>query len=277
MTNLTTKNKVLDAAAYLSSHLDSVPRIGIVLGTGLGDLAKTLEKSRLFSYADIPFFPESTVRFHAGQLLSGEMSGKSTLIMQGRFHYYEGYSMQDITLPIRVMHHLGVRVLIVSNAVGGIRKHVRPGTLALITDHINLMGDNPLIGPYEEFLGLRFPDMSEPYSIELRNLAHQIADELGITLIDTVYAAVSGPSFETPAEIRMLQTLGADSVGMSVVPEVLVARQLGMSVLGISAITDQALPENMPPITHEQVSEIAQKITPDFNRLLQEFIKRTFV
>ncbi|MBN1480090.1 purine-nucleoside phosphorylase [candidate division KSB1 bacterium] len=271
------KNKVLDAATFVATQFDPAPKIGIVLGTGLGDLADTLVNSRHLLYSDIPHFPESTVHFHAGRLVCGEVSGKHMLIMQGRFHYYEGYSMQDITLPIRVMYQLGIRTLILSNAVGGIRERVRPGTLALITDHINLMGDSPLIGPYEEFLGLRFPDMSQPYSKSLRNLAHQVAHDLGITLIDTIYAAVSGPSFETPAEIRMLQILGADSVGMSVVPETLVARQLGMSILGISAITDQALPENMPPITHEQVSQTAKKITPDFNRLITELIKRITV
>ena len=172
------------------------------------------------------------------------------------------------------MFQLGIKTLLVSNAAGGIRKHLTAGSLALINDHINMMGDNPLIGPYEEFLGLRFPDMSEPYSKELRDIAHETADNLDIELINNIYAAVSGPSFETPAEIRMLQILGADSVGMSVVPEVLVARQLGMRVLGITAITDQALPDDMPPISHEEVSRVAKEITPKFNALVEEIVKR---
>ena len=202
------------------------------------------------------------------------LNGKSVIVMQGRFHYYEGYPMRDITLPIRVMHELGVRTLFVSNAAGGIREHLAPGTLTLITDHINLMGANPLIGPFDEFLGERFPDMSEPYSNELRALAHNAAEELNIKLFDNIYAAVSGPSFETPAEIKMLQILGADSVGMSVVPEALVARQLGMRLLGVTAITDQALPGTMAQISHEEVSRVARKITPQFNALLSEIIGR---
>lgn len=268
------KNKILQAASFLQERLSEPPQIGLILGTGLGDLADKIQNPIVLSYGEIPHFPESTVKFHAGQLIAGQLEGKSVFAMQGRFHYYEGYKMRDITLPIRVMFQLGIRTLIVTNAAGGIREHLTPGSLALINDHINLMGDNPLIGPYDDFLGSRFPDMSEPYSKKLRQLAHATAEDLNISLIDNIYAAVSGPSFETPAEIKMLQILGADSVGMSVVPEVLTARQLGMDVLGISAITDQALPDNMPPISHEEVSRVAKEMTPRFVALVSEIIKR---
>ena len=274
MTHVSLKAQVLDATEFLKKLIASPPHIGVVLGTGLGQLADTLHNARFLPYSEIPYFPESTVHFHAGRLALGELSGKSILAMQGRFHYYEGYAMQDITLPIRVMFQLGIQSLIVTNAAGGIREHLTPGTVALINDHINLMGDNPLIGPYDEFLGSRFPDMSEPYDKTLRDIAHQAATALDIELIDNIYAAVSGPCFETPAEIRMLQILGADSVGMSVVPEVLVARQLGLRALGISAITDQALPHDMPPLSHEEVSRVAKEMAPKFNALVTEIIKR---
>jgi len=266
---VTLKEKILEAAEFVRERINENPEVGLVLGTGLGSLGDSIDNATVLSYSDIPHFPDSTVKFHAGKLVCGRLNGKSIIVMQGRFHYYEGYPMRDITLPIRMMHALGVRTLILSNAAGGIREELVPGTLTLITDHLNLMGTNPLIGEYDEFLGERFPDMSEPYSRELRGLAHQVADELGIELIDNIYAAVSGPSFETPAEIRMLQRLGADSVGMSVVPEALVARQLGIRLLGITAITDQALPEKMAEITHEEVSRVAREITPKFNALIK--------
>ncbi|MBN1559106.1 purine-nucleoside phosphorylase [candidate division KSB1 bacterium] len=268
------KEKTTKAASYLLEHLHMAPHIGLILGTGLGDLGERIQQKTVIPYAEIPYFPESTVQFHAGKLISGELGSKQILAMQGRFHYYEGYPMHEITLPVRVMYQLGIRTLIISNAAGGIRQEFAPGTLALVNDHINLMGDNPLIGPYETFLGSRFPDMSEPYSRLLRDLAHKTADDLGIELLDCIYAAVSGPNFETRAEIRMLQAFNVDSIGMSVVPEVLVARQLAMDVLAINAITDQALPEKMQPISHEQVSRVAKEITPTFNLLVEEIIKR---
>ena len=268
------KDKIIKAADYISKTSSASPEIGVILGTGLGSLGESVRDAVVIPYSDIPNFPDSTVKFHAGRLIIGTLKQKKVMVMQGRFHYYEGYPMRDITLPVRVMHRLGVHTLIVSNAAGGIREHLAAGTLALINDHINLMGTNPLIGPYEEFFGERFPDMSEPYSKELRELAHQAAKKLDISLVDTVYAAVTGPSFETPAEIRMLQTLGADSVGMSVVPEALTARQLGMKLLGLTAITDQALPDSMGQISHEEVSRVAKEITPRFNALVQEIIER---
>ena len=270
---MTLKEKTIQAAEFVSSKIGAKPEIGIILGTGLGSLADRIKDAVVISYSEIPNFPDSTVKFHAGKLICGTLCGKSVMVMQGRFHYYEGYPMRDFTMPVRMMHYLGARTLLVSNAAGGIREHLIPGTLALITDHINLMGMNPLIGPFEDFLGTRFPDMSDPYTKELRDLAHKIARELEINLVDNIYAAISGPSFETPAEIRMLQNLGADSVGMSVVPEALVARQLGMRILGITAITDQALPDSMAELTHEEVSRVAKEITPKFNALVERIIE----
>lgn len=194
------------------------------------------------------------------------------MVMQGRFHYYEGHAAGLITLPIRVMHLIGVQTLILTNAAGSIRPALRPGSIAVIRDHINLMGTNPLIGPYDPFLGERFPDMSEPYSIALQQAAHRCAKELDIDLMDTLYAAVSGPCFETKAEIRMLNRFDVDTVGMSVVPEVLVARQLKMNVLALSAITDQTLPDQMQPISHQQVARVANKIAPQMSDLLKAII-----
>jgi purine-nucleoside phosphorylase len=268
----TLSQKIIEATEFLQKRLPPSPRIGLILGTGLGDLAERVEQPVIIPYADIPHFPESTVKFHAGRLVAGTLRGKSVLVMQGRLHYYEGYSLQIVTLPVRVMALLGIRTLFVTNAAGGIRPHLVAGTLALIKDHINLMGANPLIGAYEEFLGERFPDMSEPYSLRLRRLALAIAAEINIPLVENIYAAVSGPSYETAAEIRMLQMLGVDSVGMSVVPEVLVARQINMEVLAITAITDQALPEKMRAITHEEVSKTAKEMTPRFISLAEEII-----
>ncbi len=263
------KQQISQAVDYISKHIGRDIQIGIILGTGLGPLAEEIENAHVIPYGEIPNFPESTVKFHNGRLVIGDLADKSVLTMQGRFHFYEGYSMRSITLPIRVMHQLGVKTLILSNAAGGIRERTPAGTIALIKDHINLMGDNPLIGPYDEFLGERFPDMSQPYSKRLRNIARTVARELDIPVIEAVYAAVSGPSYETAAEIRMLQSIGVDAVGMSVVPEVLVARQLGMDVLTVTVITDQALPDQMLPVSHDEVSAVADKVGPDFRRLVR--------
>ncbi|NIA31050.1 MAG: purine-nucleoside phosphorylase [Actinobacteria bacterium] len=267
------KQQITQAADFISRHIDRDPQIGIVLGTGLGPLAEEIKNARVIPYKEIPNFPKSTVKFHNGRLVLGDLIGKSVFAMQGRFHYYEGYPMRSITLPVRVMHQLGIRTLILSNAAGGIRQRTPAGTIALIKDHINLMGNNPLIGPYDEFLGERFPDMSQPYSKRLRDIGKDVAAELDIPVIEAVYAAVSGPSYETAAEIRMLQTLGVDAVGMSVVPEVLVARQLGMEVLTVTVITDQALPDKMLPVSHEEVGAVADNVGPDFRRLVKGVLK----
>ncbi|MDZ7315362.1 MAG: purine-nucleoside phosphorylase [candidate division KSB1 bacterium] len=268
------KQQILEVVEFLQQRLPSKPPIGIILGTGLGGFADLLQEAGVIPYHEIPHLPQSTVKFHAGRLVFGRLGAKKALVMQGRFHYYEGYSMQQIVLPVRAMALLGIRTLIVTNAVGGLRPHLTPGTLALITDHLNLMGDNPLIGPHDELYGARFPDMSEAYSRRLRQLALETAALLQLPLAETVYAAVSGPSYETAAEVRMLQMLGADTVGMSVVPEVLAARQMGMEILGISAVTDQALPQAMQPVTHEDVSRVAQETAPKFNMLLTAIIER---
>jgi len=267
------KEKILQTVEYIRSQI-STPEIGLILGTGLGSLGEKINNPVVLPYEDIPNFPQSTVKFHAGKLIYGELAGKKVLAMQGRFHYYEGYPMHTITLPIRVMQQLGVNDLIISNAAGGIRKHLVPGSLAVINDHINLMGNNPLIGVHDDFFGPRFPDMSEPYDKNLIKIAQETASELDIVLHDTIYSAISGPSFETSAEIKMLQVLGADTVGMSVVPEVIVANQVGINVLAITAVTDQSLPEKMEPISHEQVSRVANEITPKFEKLVMRILEK---
>ncbi len=272
-TLLAYRQAIADAAEFIRRRDPRESSIGLILGTGLGSLAEEIQQPVVMNYSEIPGFPASTVKFHAGRLVSGELAGKTVFAMQGRFHYYEGHSMRQLTLPVRVMHALGVRSLIVTNAVGGMRSTVPPGTIARITDHINLMGDNPLIGPFDEFLGERFIDMSEPYCLRLQALAERAAFKLGLTLTPTVYAAVSGPSFETRAELRMLVTCGADTVGMSVVPEVLVARQLDMKVLGLSVVTDQAMPDQVISVSHEQVNQVANEVGPRFVKLVREIIR----
>ncbi len=267
------RQEIDDASRYIRSRFSTPCSVGLILGTGLGTLADEMDKAVMMPYAEIPHFPESSVKFHAGRLVAGNLAGKTVLAMQGRFHYYEGHSMTKVAFPIRVMHQLGVRTLIVTNAAGGMREHLPPGTIARIRDHINFMGTNPLIGPYEEFLGERFVDMSEPYSKRLASLAESIAGKLGFNLPQTVYAAVTGPSFETRAELAMLVACGADTVGMSVVPEVMVARQLNMEVLGLSVVTDQAIPDEEISVSHEQVNQVAHEVGPRFKSLVKEIIK----
>jgi purine-nucleoside phosphorylase len=264
---------ILEAAAFVHARCSRPCTVGLILGTGLGPLADEIKNPQKIDYADIPHFPRSTVKFHAGKLVLGELAGKDLMVMQGRFHYYEGQSMASITLPIRVMHQLGIRTLIVTNAAGGMVEHLTPGTIALISDHLNLMGDNPLIGPYDEFLGERFVDMSEPYSLRLQALADGVAAKLGFALPRTIYAALSGPSFETRAELRMLRVCGADTVGMSVVPEVLVARQLDLQVLGLTVVTDQAMPDQLISVSHEQVQQVASQAGAKLSKLVKEIIR----
>ncbi len=267
------KKQVEEAAAWIRSQEGRAFDLAIILGTGLGALADEIGAARVIPYSEIPHFPESTVKFHAGRLVLGELEGKTLLVMQGRFHGYEGYPMRQITLPVRVMHALGINRLIITNAAGGIRPELTPGSIGLINDHINLMGTNPLIGPYDPSLGVRFPDMSEPYSAALRSLARRIAADQGVTLHETIFGAVIGPAFETEAEIRMLQILGADTVGMSVVPETLTARQLGMEVLALTAVTDQSLPGAMVSVSHEEVNHVAAELGPRFRALLRAIIR----
>ena len=263
-----------DAASYLHKKLENRPHIGLILGTGLGNLANDVNVELEVRYSEIPHFPQSTVAFHKGHFVFGKLANKDIALMHGRFHYYEGYSMQQISLPVRVMKALGVETLILTNAVGGLRAHLEPGTLLLVKDHINLMGDNPLIGPHDEVLGTRFPDMSEPYCSRLREIAHKVALDNHIKLHEGIYTAVSGPNFETAAEIRMLQTLGADTVGMSVVPEVIVARQLQIECLAINVITDLSLPDSMVKVTHQEVSRVANESSPKLGTLIKGILTR---
>jgi len=262
-------SQINEATDFIQSHIESKPCVGIILGTGLGALADEIQTIFTAPYEEIPYFPSSTVSFHAGRLVFGQLAGKSVIAMQGRFHYYEGYTMQQITLPVRVMSKLGIEILIITNAVGGFHADMTPASFLLVKDHLNLMGDNPLIGAFDESLGERFPDMSEPYSLRLREIAHTVAQREGIPLMEGVYAAVTGPSFETAAELRMLRTLGADTVGMSMVPEVLVARQMGIECLGINVITDVSLPGEIAKVSHKEVSQTAKKAEPDFKKLIK--------
>jgi purine-nucleoside phosphorylase len=250
------------------------PDVGIILGTGLGGLAREIAVETRVPYGEIPNFPLSTVESHAGQLLLGRLAGRSVVAMQGRFHRYEGYDLGQVTFPVRVMHALGVRTLIVSNACGGMNPLWAPGDLMLISDHINLLGDNPLVGPNDDRLGSRFPDMSAPYDPELRALARAIALELGIVLREGVYVAVAGPNLETRAEYRMLRAFGADVVGMSTVPEVIVANHQGLRVLGLSIITDQCLPDALEPADIERIVATAGRAEPQLTRLVTTLVGR---
>jgi purine-nucleoside phosphorylase len=250
------------------------PDVAIILGTGLGQLGAEIDTSVAIEYADIPNFPLSTVESHAGRLLCGTLAGKTVVAMQGRFHRYEGYSLQQVTFPVRVLHALGAGTLVVSNACGGMHPLWRAGDLMLIADHINLLGDNPLVGPNDDRLGPRFPDMSEAYEAPLRELARSVALERGIELREGVYVAVSGPNLETRAEYRFLRAIGADVVGMSTVPEVIVAKHAGMRVLGLSIITDMCLPDNLEPATVEKIIAVANRAEPRLTQLVTGVLER---
>jgi purine-nucleoside phosphorylase len=248
--------------------------IAIILGTGLGGLADTMDVEVVIEYNDLPSFPLSTVESHKGRLLCGTLGGKTVVAMQGRFHRYEGYSLQQVTFPVRVLRALGADTLIVSNASGGMHPLWASGDLMLMSDHINLLGDNPLIGPNDETLGARFPDMSEPYDPALRALARDVAASNGITLREGVYVAVQGPNLETRAEYRFLRSMGADVVGMSTVPEVIVALHGGMRVLGLSIITDQCLPDALEPASLAQIVGVARAAEPKLATVVQGVIAR---
>lgn len=258
---------------YIKKKIGSfVPEIGVILGSGLGEFANDYVGVRV-PYSKIPGFENSTVVGHKGELVFAEVEGKNTVMMQGRFHYYEGYHISRIVYPVKIMKKLGVNTLIITNAAGGVNKKYNSGELMLIKDHINLMGVNPLIGENDTTLGVRFPDMSEVYKKDLIKLAQNKADELGIVLNKGVYAAMSGPSYETPAEINMLRKMGADAVGMSTVPEALVANYCGMDVLGISCITNSAAGVHPSRLSHVEVVENANKAKGSFKSLLAEIIK----
>lgn len=260
--------RVLAAAAAVRARSARVPEVAVILGTGLGELARAIAVEEAIPYEAIPGFPLSTVESHAGRLLLGTLAGRSVVAMQGRFHRYEGYSLREVTFPVRVMRALGARTLVVSGAVGGMHPLWAPGDLVLLADHINLLGDNPLVGPNDDRLGPRFPDMSAPYDPALRALARRVALAQGQTLREGTYVAVTGPSLETPAEYRMLRAIGADVVGMSTVPEVIVAVHGGMRVLGLVVITDQCLPDALEPASVERIIATAQRAEPSLARLL---------
>jgi purine-nucleoside phosphorylase len=266
---LHTLEAVQAAAEVVKSRFAHTPAAAIILGTGLGELAREIDVEVAIGYEEIPGFARSTVESHAGRLLCGTLGGRPVVAMQGRFHRYEGYSLQAVTFPVRVLHALGAEILIVSNACGGMNPLWEPGDLMLITDHINLLGDNPLIGPCDDRLGARFPDMSDPYDASLRALARQVAAHRRIVLREGVYAAVAGPNLETRAEYRMLRTMGADVVGMSTVPEVIVAVQGGMRVLGLSIVTDACLPDALAPADIESIIATAAKAEPKLTALVR--------
>jgi purine-nucleoside phosphorylase len=266
--------KLEETKSYLTSRSAIKPKIGLILGSGLGELADQLENAAAVDYESIPHFPVSTVEGHAGKLVFGQLGGQPVVAMQGRFHYYEGYSMQDVTYPVRVMKELGVEVLIVTNACGGMNPSFRAGDLMIIRDHLNMTGDNPLIGSNEPSLGPRFPDMSRAYTPELAGLVKETAASLGIEVREGVYAGISGPAYMTAAELKMLRMLGGDAVGMSTVPEVIVASHAGLKVIGISCVTDMAIGEELEPLTHEQVIDVANRTKPRFIALVKEIAAR---
>ncbi|MBD8070334.1 purine-nucleoside phosphorylase [Bacillus sp. PS06] len=267
--------KTIDVStSFLQDKFPTAPEIGLILGSGLGVLADEIENAIKIPYQEIPEFPVSTVEGHAGQLVYGTLNGKTVIAMQGRFHFYEGYSFDKVTFPVRVMKALGVNSLIVTNAAGGINESFQAGDLMLISDHINNMGTNPLIGENDPNLGVRFPDMSEAYSKELRELAKKIAASLNIPIKEGVYVGNTGPSYETPAEVRMLRVLGGDAVGMSTVPEVIVARHSGMKVLGISCISNMAAGILDQPLTHDEVMETTEMVKANFLSFVKEIINQ---
>lgn len=265
--------KIMEAKEYIKSKIDRTPDVAVILGSGLGKLADEIENKMVIKYSEVPHFPESTVVGHAGEFIFGYIGDKYVMAMNGRFHYYEGHDLKDVTLPIRVMRALGIEKIIVTNAAGGMNPEFEAGDLMIITDHINMIGANPLIGKNYEELGPRFPDMSEAYNRGLIKLAEECAQRINVKVQKGVYVAVSGPNYETPAELRMLRYMGADAVGMSTVPEVIVANHGGMKVLGISCITDMAIPDNLEPLDHERVVATAAKATEKFVKLVKEIIK----
>ena len=260
--------KMLD---FLKSKIDISPETGIILGSGLGSLGEKIENPTYIDYKDIDGFPVSTAPGHKGRFIVGTLSGRPVICMQGRFHFYEGYDMKDIVLPVRLMHLLGVKNLIVTNAAGGINKDFNVGDLMLINDHINFMGTNVLIGKNDERFGVRFPDMSYAYNPDLRALAKKCAEAVGVEVKDGVYIGCTGPSYETPAEIRAFRVLGADAVGMSTVPEVIVAAHSGLKVLGISCITNFAA-GFQEELNHEEVVEVTERVKGDFKGLLKAIL-----
>lgn len=265
--------KISKTTAVIRQKTTIRPTVGIILGTGLGALVKEIKGKKNIPYDDLPNFPVSTVKSHENKMVFGTIGRKSVVAMQGRFHFYEGYSMQDVTFPVRIMKALGIKTLIVSNAAGGMNPQFRAGDLMAITDHINLMGDNPLRGPNNDRLGPRFPDMCEPYDGKLIELLEKVGLEERIPVKRGVYVAVAGPNLETRAEYRFLRFIGADAVGMSTVPEVIVAVHAGLKVLGISCITDECLPDALKPANIEMILKVAAEAEPKLGKLISKTIK----
>lgn len=263
-----------EAVSFIKERLPINPEYLLILGTGLGELAEKMTIELELPYEDIPYFPVSTVESHTGKLLMGYLGGKRVMAMQGRFHYYEGYSMNQIVFPIRVAKMLGIQTLLVSNACGGLNPNFQRGDIMLINDHINFLGDNPLIGPNDPDLGPRFPDMSQPYTKHLLVTANQVALDAGIKIHQGVYLAVSGPMLETKAEYRYMRQLGADVVGMSTVPEVIAAVHMGMKVLGISVITDECFPDSLEPVSLDDVLNAAAMAKPQLTRIVVGMLER---
>lgn len=269
-----TKKQLAESAKYLKARGFDNPEIGIVLGTGLGKLVDEIEEAVIAHYHNIPFFPLATVEFHSGKLIYGSLEGKKVVVMQGRFHLYEGYEMTDITYPIRVMHALGIKKLFISNAAGAINLEFSKGDIMLIEDHINLQGGSPLAFKTVTEFGDRFVDMCEPYDLEMGSIVEQIAEKEGISLQKGVYVAVVGPQLETKAEYRMLKTIGADAVGMSTVPEVIVANHLRLPVVAVSVLTDECDPDNLQPINIAEILDVASNTEPKMIKLFKELIKK---
>jgi purine-nucleoside phosphorylase len=265
---------IRESVAYIKKRIgDFTPEVGIILGTGLGGLVKEIEVEFQLMYTNIPNFPVSTLEFHSGKLIFGTLAGKKVVAMQGRLHYYEGYDMKQITFPVRVMKFLGIQTLLVSNASGAINPDYRKGDLLIIDDHINLQPVNPLVGTNYEELGPRFPDMSRPYQAELINKALEIAKQKNITCHKGVYVAVTGPNLETRAEYKYLRIIGADAVGMSTVPEVIVANHMALPVFAISVLTDECFPDTLEPVSVEEIIKVAMSAEPKMTEILKELVK----
>ena len=266
--------KIQEAKSFIQQLSDVKPKVGIVLGSGLGKIANEISIDKIIPYDKIPHFPISTIEGHQGQLIIGKMNQTPVVVMQGRSHYYEGHTSKDCTFPIRVLHSLGIEYLILTNASGGVNPHFNIGDIMLITDHINLMPDNPLRGKNIAELGPRFPDMSEPYNQKINVQIQEIAQRNNIILQEGVYASLPGPNYETPAEYRFIQKIGADAVGMSTVPEVIVANHMNIPCVGLSVITDLGIDGKIVEISHEEVQEVAQKSEPKITLIIKELIRQ---
>lgn len=267
-------NKINETTNYIKENINLNPKIAIILGSGLGDLTDKFENNKSLSYNDIPNFKTSTAVGHSSELVVGILGGKEVIAMKGRFHFYEGYTLEEVTFPVRVFKALGIEKLIITNAAGAFNKAFNPGELMLITDHLNLVGINPLMGKNYDELGPRFPDLSNTYNKELRNLVKEVSKDLNIKLNEGVYGWWSGPTYETPAEVRMMRTLGADAAGMSTAPEAIVAAHSNLKTVGISCLTNMASGILDEPLSHEDVVKVANSAKEDFTKLVEELIKR---